>query len=397
MDIYRIAVVNSHPIQYFAPLYAYLNKCDQLDVTALYCCDVGIRTGIDAGFKKNFKWDIDLLNGYRSIFLGERASKRALGGFWSLIVPEIWVEIRSGRYDAVIIHGYSYAAFILAFIAAKSKGLPVFIRGETHLGLKRSKLKWQLHKFVLSRFFRFINAFLAIGTANRQYYIALGVPDSKIFNVPYTIDNERFIAASQTSKEERDALRIHYGLPINGLVMIYASKFMRRKHPEDVLLAALNLQRRGYEFTVFMVGSGEMETELVSLVQNNAINNVVFGGFINQTDLPKVFATSDIFVLPAENEPWGLIVNEVMCASLPIIVSDEVGCVPDLVKDGINGYHIKAGDPLALTEALERILINPALRTSMGNQSLMIIKTWSYLQCKTGLLRALNMTVIKKH
>ena len=70
----------------------------------------------------------------------------------------------------------------------------------------------------------------------------------------------------------------------------------------------------------------------------------MFTGFVNQSELPALYAASDVFVLPSENEPWGLAVNEAMCASLPVVVSREVGCAPDLVRDGVNGYTPAAGD-----------------------------------------------------
>ena len=134
----RVAVLNSHPIQYFAPLYAHLNRDPELDVTALYCSDISLRGGMDPGFGQAVKWDVDLLDGYRSVFLGEHARQRVPGGFWSLVCPEVWSEVRSGRYDAVWLHGYAYAADLIALVAARTRGLPVFYRSETHLGLTRS-------------------------------------------------------------------------------------------------------------------------------------------------------------------------------------------------------------------------------------------------------------------
>jgi len=120
---FRLAVVNSHPIQYFAPLYAYLNRDPELEVTALYCSDFSLRGGVDPGFKQVVTWDVDLLEGDRHVFLGERAKRRSIGGFWSLVRPEVWGEIRSGRYDAVWLHGYGYAAYVLASLAAKKRRL----------------------------------------------------------------------------------------------------------------------------------------------------------------------------------------------------------------------------------------------------------------------------------
>jgi hypothetical protein len=110
----RVAVLNSHPIQYFAPLYSYLNAAPDLDVTALYLSDVSIRGGRDIEFGQDVKWDLNLLAGYRSVFLGDAARTREPRGFWSLIAPQVWNEVRSGRYDAVWLHGHNYAANLLA-------------------------------------------------------------------------------------------------------------------------------------------------------------------------------------------------------------------------------------------------------------------------------------------
>lgn len=392
-QVYKLAVVNSHPIQYFAPLYAYLNRDPELEVTALYCSDFSMRGAIDPGFKQAVTWDVDLLGGYRSVFLGVQARYRTPSGFWSLVCPQVWREIGSGQYDAVLLHGYSYAVNVLAFLAAKANGLPVFMRSETHLGLQTSGWKHRFRDAVLSVAYSFVDGFFSIGTANRAYYNELGISNNDIFNVPYTVDNERFISAAALTPEKRADARIKYGLPADGVVVLYASKFTRRKHPDDVIRAMADLGEKGFFATLFMVGTGEMEHELHKLSTSLKLDNVVFGGFINQSELPKVFGISDIFVLPAENEPWGLIVNEAMCAGIPVVISEEVGCVPDLVKDGVNGYLIKAGDVESLTTAIVKLLADDFKRQSMGEASLEIIGDWSYEQCREGIISALRQNV----
>jgi glycosyltransferase involved in cell wall biosynthesis len=390
---YRIAVVNSHPIQYFAPLYAYLSRNQEIKITALYCTDFSLRGGVDQGFKQKVTWNVDLLAGYRAVFLGERAKRRTPGGFFSLICPEVWQEIRDGGYDAVWLHGYAYAAYVLSFFAAKSCGLPVLIRSETHLGLARPGWRRWLRDEILRIAYRFVDGCLAIGTANRAYYRALGVPNEKIFDVPYTVDNDRFIAAATMGSVERAAVRAKYGLSIDMPVVLYASKFMRRKHPDDLIRVMSTLNDKGLKATLLMVGTGEMEEELRNLAISLSLDNVIFAGFINQAELPKIYAASDVFVLPSENEPWGLIVNEVMCAGLPVVVSDEVGCVPDLVKYGVNGFHIKTGDISSLANALDKLLADVPLRHRMGAASLSIIRDWSFEQCRRGIEEALRQCV----
>jgi glycosyltransferase involved in cell wall biosynthesis len=211
--------------------------------------------------------------------------------------------------------------------------------------------------------------------------------------MPYTVDNERFITSAALSPQERESVRARFGLPLNKPVVLYAAKFIRRKHPDDVIRAAALLKERGYDFTVLMVGGGEMDKELHALTEILGLENVVFGGFVNQAELPRVYAASDVFVLPSESESFGLTVNEVMCAGVPVVLSDEVGCGADLVKDGFNGYKIKAGSFDSLADAVDKLLAAPERRAEMGRRSLEIISSWSYEQCRIGLLKALSATV----
>ncbi len=386
---FHVAVVNSHPIQYFAPLYAYLSRDAEIAVTAVYCSDSSLRGGMDPGFGKPVTWNVDLLAGYRAIFLGGRARNRTPRGFFSLVCPEIWREVRTGGYDVVWLNGYAYAAYLLAFLAAKSRRIPVFIRSETHLRLARPRWRRWLRDGVLRIAYRFVDGFLSIGSANREYYIALGVPEARIFDVPYTVDNDRFMAAARSGAGRRNEVRKAYGLPLDQLVVLYASKFTRRKHPDDLVAAVARLRDDGVRVTLFLVGTGEMEAELRAAVHRRGLDDTVFAGFVNQAELPLVYAASDVFVLPSENEPWGLIVNEVMCAGLPVIVSEEVGCVPDLVRDGINGAQMKAGDVDSLVAALKNVIADEGNLRAMGRASLQIIQDWNYERCRLGVRDAL--------
>lgn len=389
---FRLAVVNSHPIQYFAPLYRHLNATDEFDITALYCSDFSLRGGIDPGFKQSVSWDVDLLSGYRAVFLGKRARRRSPKGFWSLICPELWGELRGEKYDAVVIHGNQYFAYVLAAIIAKLRGIPTLHRCETHLTLSHNSVRRKVRDRVLAIYYRMFNGFLAIGAANREYYEKAGVAAERIFEVPYTIDNERFSAAARiSSSSERALIKRRYGLSDSLPTILFASKFMHRKHPDKVLKAASVLAREGLKFQVLMVGTGDMQDELKKLVTTLKLENVVFSGFVNQSELPKVFAATDIFVLPSENEPWGLIVNEVMCAGRPVIVGRDVGCVADLVKDGVNGILVRAGEIEDLANALRMLILDKPLRDAMGRASTEIIRNWDFEACYRGLLPVIDL------
>lgn len=386
----RIAVLNSHPIQYFAPLYGYLDALPDFEVTALYLSDFSIRGGRDADFAREVKWDVDLLVGHRSLFLGDRARMREPRGFWSMVAPQIWGELRSARYDVLWLHGHNYVANLIALAAAKSAGLGVLMRGETHLGLPRSGVKSALRRPIMGALYGLCDRVLPIGSANAAFYRAMGVPDSKIFLVPYAVDNDRFLKAANLTGRQKAEVRHRYGVATDRPAILYAAKFTRRKRPIDLLDAALLLKSKSScPFTLVMAGSGELERELRTFCIEHSLGEVVFPGFINQSELPSLYASSDVFVLPSEHEPWGLTVNEAMCAGLPIVVSREVGCVPDLVENGVNGYTPEAGDIDALAGALLRLIQDEKLRRQQGRASLARILHWGYRECADGLRAAL--------
>jgi glycosyltransferase involved in cell wall biosynthesis len=386
----RIAVVNTHPIQYFAPLYAYVNESPDIEVTALYLSDFSMRGATDHGFGQVVKWDIDLLGGYPYRFVGPNAKTLVPTGFSSTIVPEIWDAVRRGGFDALWIHGHGVAANLIAAAAAKSIGIPVFMRCETHLALPRGGWKAALRRPLLSALYRTIDGFLAIGSANREFYRAMGVPDNRISLVPYTVDNARFTTRATLSEEQRAAVRERYGISSDRPAILFISKFMRRKHPDHLVEAARRLAAEGLAFDLVLAGNGEMQAELERLASD--LPNVVMPGFVNQQEMPTILAACDIFVLPAEDEPWGLIVNEAMCAGLPVVVSSEVGCVADLVKDGWNGHTFEARDIDGLTNALRPIISDPSLRKAMSARSRELIDNWSYQECLAGLREAVART-----
>jgi glycosyltransferase involved in cell wall biosynthesis len=389
--ITRIAVLNSHPIQYFAPLYAYLNTAPDLEVTALYVSDFSIRGGRDIDFGREVKWDVDLLDGYASLFLGAKSRSHEPKGFWSLVAPRVWHEVRSGRYDVLWLHGHGYAANLIALFAAKTAGVRVLMRGETHLGLSRGRIKALLRRPFMGGLYAMCDRLLAIGSANAAFYRAMGVPDQKIFLVPYAVDNERFVKASELTTNQKAEVRKQYALPTDRPLIIYAAKFTRRKRPLDLLRAVENIkQMNSSAFAVVMVGSGELEGELRAFCADRALDNVIFLGFVNQSELPRLYAASDVFVLPSENEPWGLAVNEAMCAGLPVVVSREAGCVADLVENGVNGYTPDAGDISALAKALCSLIDGESLRRTQGKASLSRILHWGYQECLEGIRSALS-------
>lgn len=384
----KIAILSSHPIQYFAPLYAHLSKNPHLDIKVLYCSDFGTKNSYDQGFQQAFQWDIDLLSGYSYEFIGKNYSLREPKGFFSLICPSIINVLYKNRFDVIWIHGHNYFVNILAMVFAKLYGTKVLMRCETHLLLSRNKIKRAVRPLVLSVLYKLCDAFLAIGTNNQNFYLSLGIPISKIFLTPYTTDNERFIESTNTQRDNKKVLLNSIGIFNNYPNVLYISKLQKRKNPDLLINAASKIQD-DINFNLIIAGSGEMLGECISLTKNLRVSNVFFPGFINQKAVPS-FAMADIFVLLSHSEPWGLVINEAMSASLPIIASEEVGASADLV-DSNNGFLISRANELEETvQALKILLKNPDLRSAMGLQSLRKIQSWDFSATESGFLKALD-------
>ena len=133
------------------------------------------------------------------------------------------------------------------------------------MGLSRGLLKRLVRKPLMRAFYRSLSGVLAIGSANAAFYRAMGMPEERIFSMPYTVDNARFTEGSRLSDEQRKKVRAELGVADADPIVLYAAKLQARKHPDDLLRAAARLKDRGIRFHVVMVGSGEMAAELVDL------------------------------------------------------------------------------------------------------------------------------------
>jgi glycosyltransferase involved in cell wall biosynthesis len=102
----------------------------------------------------------------------------------------------------------------------------------------------------------------------------------------------------------------------------------------------------------FSVSASQHVSISASLPAPRSLPPASFPGFKNQSELPAYYAAADVLVLPSESETWGLVVNEAMACGLPAIVSDAVGCAPDLIEEGKTGFTYPVGDVDALAGRL---------------------------------------------
>jgi glycosyltransferase involved in cell wall biosynthesis len=386
---WRVAYLVSHPIQYQAPLLRLLAARPEIDLCVYYMDDAGARPRLDPEFGVSVRWDIPLLDGYAWRLLRNRSPWPHGDHFLRFIHPEIIGVLRRERYDALIVHGYARMTEWLAFVGAWASRTPVLLRGESTLLGYRPLWTRLARRILVGALVRRIDAALAIGALNREFYRAYGVPEARIFSVPYAVDNERFLAEAERLRGDRAALRDSLGWPRDVPVILSVGKLIPRKRPHDILDAYAAIAADHPAALVFL-GEGSERRRLEDTAGRLRLPRVLVTGFVNQTEIPRYYAAADVLVLPSSHEPWGLVLNEGMCFGLPVIASGMVGAAPDLARDGENGFVYPVGDTGALARALAVLLGNPDLRRRMGERSRQIVEAFSYDADVRGILEALS-------
>ncbi|MHB1688299.1 MAG: glycosyltransferase family 4 protein [Ignavibacteriaceae bacterium] len=392
-DKVRIAYLVSHPIQYQAPLLRRLSKESDVDLTVFFCSDFSVKGFQDPGFGKQIQWDVPLLEGYKYEVL-YAIGKAERVDFWRPLNYGLAKKIRMGHFDILWVHGYGRLYNLIAIEIAKRLGVKVLLRDEaTLISARRSFLKKALKYLLFRQLKSRVDGFLAIGTLNREYYRFYRIPDEKIFLVPYAVDNDFFRKKAIEASRKREELRKSLGLEPGRPVILYASKMIARKRPQDLLEAYIRLSLDGRSEPVpylLFIGDGEMRYLLEERSADLGWDSVRFLGFKNQSELPGYYDLCDVFVLPSVDEPWGLVVNEVMNTGSAVIVSDQVGCGADLVRNGENGYVFNARNIEELYGSLSDALQTQERCRKLGENGLEIINKWGFEEDSKGLKDAIR-------
>ena len=377
----KIAYFVSHPIQYQAPLLRKISEECDFDLHVFFLSDLSTGSYMDAGFGQSIEWDIPLTSGYSHEFLESTFSS----GDFSLKNPKVKLRsvfraIRKEPWDAVWIHGYGNMALLAVLALVRIYKIPYFFRGESNLLCSApSPLK---DRFV-SSLVKNAKALLWVSSDNRDYYSHYGACESQMHFMPYAVDNESF-----QKQESPDSIR-KANQPVT---FLFASKFIERKNA-GLLIEAFAQLPKNYRDRAHlkMAGSGPLQSDLEAQCLGHGLEgSVTFLGFVNQGDMPELLGASDVFVLPSQKEPFGLIVNEAMNLAKPVIVTDQVGCARDLVASGDNGWTVKANDVDSLTSALKAAVDSSLRLHKMGQSSLKRINQWSYKQNIEGLNAAVD-------
>lgn len=381
----KLAIVSTHPIQYYAPVFKLLAQ--KIEIKIFYTQGDYSLNKFDQGFKQKIEWDLPLLDGYDYTFVENNAKDRGTHHFNGINNPTLITQIKDYQPEAVLVYGWAWKSHLKAIRYFKGR-IPVYFRGDSTLFSKTSKWKTLFKPLFLKWVYSHVDLAFYVGKANKAYFKKHGLNEKQLVFAPHAIDNERF---SENRAAEVSALREKLGIGNEEVLLLFAGKFDMIKNPDILLDAFLKLDLKNVY--LLFVGNGALEEKLKAKSEKQKTNNnrIYFMDFQNQTHMPSIYQACDLFCLPSRSETWGLAVNEAMACGKAILVSDQVGCFLDLVKPQVNGDIFKSEDLEDLKNKLLSFVTNKNSLVTFGETSKTIIKDWSFERQAMIILKTLNI------
>lgn len=379
----RLGVLATHPVQYHAPLFRELAAETELKV---FYAHRPTPAEQGTGFGVPFSWDVDLMSGYDHEFLQNVSRAPGVASFDGCDTPGVAARIRDGRFDAFLIMGWHARSYWQAMRAAWSSHVPLLVRGDSQLGADGAPLKRALKRVAYPLFIRRFGACLSVGERSAEYFRYYGA--RRIVHAPHYVDNDFFARRAAMRDDERRDLRRGWGADDESLLVLFAGKLQTKKRPLD-LVAATAAAERG-NLRLLVVGDGHLRKEVEEAAARLNVR-AAFAGFLNQTEIPRAYAAADVLALPSDaGETWGLVVNEAMASGRPAVVSDAVGCAPDLIRPDVTGWRHPLGDVEALAAILRRLADEPPVARVAGEAARAHIASYSLEAATRGVLEAVR-------
>jgi glycosyltransferase involved in cell wall biosynthesis len=288
--------------------------------------------------------------------------------------------------------GYVCVTFWIALFAARLSSAAFLFGTDATTLAPRDARAWKvsLKNIFWPRLFGLADQIIVPSSGSRGLMLSLGLSAERVTLTPYCVDNDWWMQHSAVI--DRNTVRESWSASPADSVILFCAKLQPWKRPLDLLraFAKANLENA---FLVF-AGEGPLRPQLESEAANLGIaNRVRFLGFVNQSQLPAVYTSADLMVLPSEYEPFAVVVNEAMCCGCPVIVSDHVGAARDLVAPVRSSFVYTCGDVAALAAALQTATGNRALLQSLRRAVVAHMQTWSPAQNIAATMDAIRIAV----
>jgi glycosyltransferase involved in cell wall biosynthesis len=227
----------------------------------------------------------------------------------------IWHLLRF-RPDAIVSNEMGFRS-MLALAYGTVFRRPVWIWWEGTLHSERNID--QLRKMLRKLFTVWADHWITWGQSSTGHLVRLGVKRERILQLQNAVDEERF-------KADVEPAWVIQPRP----VVLYVGQFIERKGVRLLLDAAASLQQNSCEFSLLLVGSGREKQALEQQAKALGLKNVHFRPSQAPEEMPSVYRSADVMVLPTLEDVWGLVANEAILSGVPVLCSKYAGCAADL-------------------------------------------------------------------
>jgi glycosyltransferase involved in cell wall biosynthesis len=372
----RLVILTEIIAPYRIPVFNALAARGEVDLHVIFLSENDPSLRQWRVYKDEIKFSYEVLPAWR----------RRVGKYNLLLNWGVSSALRRAKPHAVLCGGYSYVAAWRAAFWANSQRVPLLLWSESTALDKRRQHR--AVEFIKRRFRQRCQAFVAAGKASRDYLVALGASDRAIFIAPDAVDVQFFATAAARARQQEGEIRSRNQLPSR--YFLFAGRLVKEKGTFELLAAYAKLEAslRSRIGLVF-VGDGPARQELASRAEAIQPGMIGFCGWVHREQIPEIYALAEALVFPTYSDTWGLVVNEAMACSLPIIASDVAGCVPDLVQDGWNGFVVRPHDVEGLVRAMKSMLDDPESARQMRRRSEQRVQEYTPETWAAGIVQAL--------
>lgn len=278
--------------------------------------------------------------------------------------PDIWQELDDAKPEIVILSGWDLPTYWITALYCLKMRIPYVVwSGSTiHEKSWRRTITLPLVKLILKG----ASGYISYGLRARDYLLRLGASVEKI-RIAYNGFDYDYYSNYKLPLARRREIQQRYQLDGKKVILFYG-QLIERKDPLT-LLRSFHTLKNNDRLALMIIGDGDQKDVLNDYVQKYSLKNVHIIKNLGDDSIRDIYALSDIFVLPSTEEVWGLVVNQAMAMSVPPIVSNKVGCLPDLIVEGKTGLSFTSGDVDDLSSKLSLLLDNKSLREEIGKQA----------------------------
>lgn len=383
----KLAIVITHPIQYYAPWFKLLASRGNVQLKVFYTWSQAADTVKDRTFGRDIKWDVPLLDGYEYEFIENVSKKPGSHHFFGIDCPELIAKLETYSPNAILFFGWNFKSHLKAMRYFQGR-IPVWFRGDSTLLDEDGSYKTKLRRLVLKKVYSYVDKAFYVGQANKAYFLAHGLKENQLIHAPHAVNNAHFYDTNQHYDEQAAQWKQDIGLKTDTITVVFAGKFETKKQPDLLLDAVIEANnRRKDPLALVLIGNGPLEERLKLEVEPHDFITML--PFQNQSRMPLVYRMASIFCLPSKGpgETWGLAVNEAMASSRPVIVTEKVGGEKDMLMEGHNGYRFDHANRDALVDIL--VGLDKEALEVMGKNARAHIEKFTMLQIVEALEHAI--------